>query len=75
MSRAEEAVESEATPSGLPAERCDVVMKGGVTSGVVHPEALCAIGSTYRRQLMNLAERLAARNTSDLAILVRAHKR
>jgi predicted acylesterase/phospholipase RssA len=31
-----------------PAEQCDVVMKGGITSGVVYPEALCAIGAHYR---------------------------
>jgi hypothetical protein len=31
-----------------PAEQCDVVMKGGITSGVVYPEALCAIGARYR---------------------------
>jgi len=27
---------------------CDVVMKGGITSGVVYPEALSAIGLTFR---------------------------
>jgi hypothetical protein len=48
MSTAEEAVPSEATPSGPPVAECDVVMKGGITSAVVYPEALCAIGSTYR---------------------------
>src|SRR5919197_1444873 len=26
----------------------DVVMKGGITSGVIYPKALSAIGSTYR---------------------------
>jgi predicted acylesterase/phospholipase RssA len=31
-----------------PAEQCDVVMKGGITSGVVYPEALSAIGASYR---------------------------
>jgi predicted acylesterase/phospholipase RssA len=33
---------------GLPAEQCDVVMKGGITSGVVYPEALSEIGASYR---------------------------
>jgi predicted acylesterase/phospholipase RssA len=27
---------------------CDVVMKGGITSGVVYPHALCEIARTYR---------------------------
>jgi hypothetical protein len=31
-----------------PAEQCDVVMKGGITSGVVYPRALSAIGTRYR---------------------------
>ena len=34
-------------PAG-PAEQCDVVMKGGITSGVVYPKALSAIGARYR---------------------------
>jgi len=45
--KADEVVESEATPPG-PVAECDVVMKGGITSGVVYPEALSAIGSTFR---------------------------
>ncbi len=32
----------------VPTEECDVVMKGGITSGVVYPKALAAIGSHYR---------------------------
>jgi predicted acylesterase/phospholipase RssA len=31
-----------------PAAQCDVVMKGGITSGVVYPKALSAIGASYR---------------------------
>jgi hypothetical protein len=31
-----------------PAGQCDVVMKGGITSGVVYPKALSEIGATYR---------------------------
>ena len=33
---------------GSPNLECDVIMKGGITSGVVYPQALCAIGATYR---------------------------
>jgi hypothetical protein len=33
---------------GTPATQCDVVMKGGITSGVVCPEALSEIGASYR---------------------------
>jgi hypothetical protein len=41
------------TPAGpavppTPAAQCDVVMKGGITSGVVYPKALSEIGATYR---------------------------
>jgi hypothetical protein len=35
------------TPAA-PAKQCDVVMKGGITSGVVYPKALSAIGARYR---------------------------
>jgi predicted acylesterase/phospholipase RssA len=31
-----------------PARECDVVMKGGITSGVIYPSALHRIGTTYR---------------------------
>src|SRR5690349_18646601 len=27
---------------------CDVVMKGGITSGVVYPRAVCALSETYQ---------------------------
>ena len=27
---------------------CDIVMKGGITSGVVYPKAICALAETYR---------------------------
>lgn len=30
------------------ARSCDVVMKGGITSGVVYPHALCELARTYR---------------------------
>lgn len=48
MRPSEEAVEAGETLVGPPADECDVIMKGGITSGVVYPEALCAIGATYR---------------------------
>ena len=31
-----------------PARPCDVVMKGGITSGVVYPHAVCELAGTYR---------------------------
>ena len=31
-----------------PTKTCDVVMKGGITSGVVYPHALCELARTYR---------------------------
>jgi hypothetical protein len=31
-----------------PPKRCDIVMKGGVTSGVVYPQAVCELAQTYR---------------------------
>ena len=31
-----------------PRRTCDVVMKGGITSGVVYPHALCELARTYR---------------------------
>ena len=36
------------TTPATPAKQCDVVMKGGITSGVVYPEALSEIGASYR---------------------------
>lgn len=34
------------------AKKCDVVMKGGITSGIVYPSAICELARTYR--LMNI---------------------
>jgi predicted acylesterase/phospholipase RssA len=31
-----------------PTHRCDMVMKGGITSGVVYPHAICELAQTYR---------------------------
>ena len=39
---------SQPAPDGNPEAECDVVMKGGITSGVVYPKALAAIGSQFR---------------------------
>ena len=36
------------TAPTMPTAECDVVMKGGITSGVVYPRALSEIGATYR---------------------------
>ena len=31
-----------------PTRSCDVVLKGGITSGVVYPHGLCELARTYR---------------------------
>src|SRR4026207_1123903 len=31
-----------------PDKLCDIVMKGGVTSGVVYPQAICELATTFR---------------------------
>ena len=31
-----------------PARECDIVMKGGITSGVVYPLAVCELAGVYR---------------------------
>jgi len=31
-----------------PERECDIVMKGGITSGVVYPHAICELAQTYR---------------------------
>jgi predicted acylesterase/phospholipase RssA len=33
-----------------PTRKCDIVMKGGITSGVVYPHAVCELARTYRFQ-------------------------
>lgn len=33
---------------GSPTRSCDIVMKGGITSGVVYPHAICELATTYR---------------------------
>lgn len=42
------AAEAGGTVPQVPRLECDVVMKGGITSGVIYPGALHEIGSTYR---------------------------
>jgi hypothetical protein len=39
---------SEAVSTGLPEKECDLVMKGGITSGVVYPGAIRKIAAKYR---------------------------
>lgn len=46
--REDRAAGTEPMRADPPTEECDVVMKGGITSGVVYPDALCALGATYR---------------------------
>jgi hypothetical protein len=42
-------LEDPATYLAAPDDRfCDVIMKGGVTSGIVYPRALCALAQTFR---------------------------
>jgi hypothetical protein len=35
-------------PTESPAMQCDVIMKGGITSGVVYPWAIAEFARTYR---------------------------
>lgn len=44
--RAQELVDATYTPR--PESECDIVMKGGITSGVVYPLAVCELAKTYR---------------------------
>jgi predicted acylesterase/phospholipase RssA len=37
-----------ADPYASPQHYCDIVMKGGITSGVVYPNAICELAATYR---------------------------
>ena len=36
------------TDFAAPTRSCDIVMKGGITSGVVYPHAVCELAKTYR---------------------------
>ena len=38
----------EAADYSKPTRTCDIVMKGGITSGVVYPHAICELAQTYR---------------------------
>ncbi|MBI3972355.1 MAG: patatin-like phospholipase family protein [Chloroflexi bacterium] len=42
------ALEDPSTYPPEPRKLCDVVMKGGVTSGVVYPQAVCELAKTFR---------------------------
>ena len=35
-------------PFANPAKKCDIVMKGGITSGIVYPSAVCKLAEVYR---------------------------
>ena len=35
-------------PYANPTLRCDIVMKGGITSGVIYPRAVAELAKTYR---------------------------
>lgn len=48
MSSTEAKAEIVSTEPSIPNRECDVVMKGGITSGVIYPMALSTLGSTYR---------------------------
>ena len=37
-----------ASPYANPTLNCDIVMKGGITSGVVYPRAVAELAKTYR---------------------------
>jgi predicted acylesterase/phospholipase RssA len=44
--RAQELVDASYPPT--PTQECDVVMKGGITSGIVYPLVVCELAKTYR---------------------------
>ena len=33
---------------GAPEQSCDIVLKGGITSGVIYPLAVCELAGVYR---------------------------
>ena len=37
-----------AAPTAIPERFCDIIMKGGITSGVVYPAAVCELARSYR---------------------------
>lgn len=39
---------TETSAQALPELECDLVMKGGVTSGIIYPAAIAAIAKDYR---------------------------
>src|SRR5579863_7092478 len=38
---------SDSTPDETVPNCCDIVMKGGITSGIVYPSAVCELAKTY----------------------------
>ena len=41
-------IDLESADYSQPTRACDIVMKGGITSGVVYPHAICELAQTYR---------------------------
>ncbi len=48
----------------IPSEQCDLVMTGGVTSGVVYPAALVALKNRYRFRCIGGASAGASQDTT-----------
>ncbi|MCW2764948.1 MAG: hypothetical protein JWO11_907 [Nocardioides sp.] len=48
MTSTDTAADGPADSRTTPTRTCDVVMKGGITSGVIYPGALVELGATYR---------------------------
>ena len=56
-----------------PTRGCDVVMKGGITSGVLHPHAVCELATAY--QLRSVGGTSAGAIAAAAAELGRTSKR
>ena len=41
-------LDDQATYQPIPDASCDVVMKGGITSGVIYPKAICELARHHR---------------------------
>ena len=48
MTQAVDRLKQSATYPAEPALECDVVMKGGITSGIAYPLAVCEIAAKYK---------------------------
>ena len=60
-----------------PSDECDMIMKGGITSGVVYPRAACRLAQRYRFRLLGGASAGAIAATAAVAgrILTRRMER